>query len=249
MSNNAAERIRQLTAAAIDDFQSYISDQKGFENVALSLAYDPLSSLPGRTSWKKSSTDVLPIIEPTQKAKLTKLADTIAEVHSIENLPPLLDWIICIRYGLFSIDDLPFPKQENTIDPKQRMRTLSTTQKMLVRIVESFEGSTSKTSGEDVRRVSQRKENRQSREKHFMETRSHEVEQKDFRNIRARLPKVQEERQEQKTEDKEHQIKKEEHKKLIEAYTPPTSTDLIKDVLSAASKKQAKNPFDFLSGK
>ena len=239
MSNNAAERIRQLTAAAIDDFQSYISDQKGFENVALSLAYDPLSSLPGRTSWKKSSADVLPIIEPTQKAKLTKLADTIAEVHSIENLPPLLDWIICIRYGLFSIDDLPFPKQENTIDPKQRMRTLSTTQKMLVRIVESFEGSTSKTSGEDARRVSQRKENRQS----------HEVEQKDFRNIRARLPKVQEERQEQKTEDKEHQIKKEEHKKLIEAYTPPTSTDLIKDVLSAASKKQAKNPFDFLSGK
>lgn len=239
MSNNAAERIRQLTAAAIDDFQSYISDQKGFENVALSLAYDPLSSLPGRTSWKKSSTDVLPIIEPTQKAKLTKLADTIAEVHSIENLPPLLDWIICIRYGLFSIDDLPFPKQENTIDPKQRMRTLSTTQKMLVRVVESFEGSTSKTSGEDVRRVSQRKENRQS----------HEAEQKDFRNIRARLPKVQEERQEQKTEDKEHQIKKEEHKKLIEAYTPPTSTDLIKDVLSAASKKQAKNPFDFLSGK
>lgn len=239
MSNNAAERIRQLTAAAIDDFQSYISDQKGFENVALSLAYDPLSSLPGRTSWKKSSADVLPIIEPTQKAKLTKLADTIAEVHSIENLPPLLDWIICIRYGLFSIDDLPFPKQENTIDPKQRMRTLSTTQKMLVRIVESFEGSTSKTSGENVRRVSQRKENRQS----------HEVEQKDFRNIRARLPKVQEERQEQKTEDKEHQIKKEEHKKLIEAYTPPTSTDLIKDVLSAASKKQAKNPFDFLSGK
>lgn len=239
MSNNAAERIRQLTAAAIDDFQSYISDQKGFENVALSLAYDPLSSLPGRTSWKKSSTDVLPIIEPTQKAKLTKLADTIAEVHSIENLPPLLDWIICIRYGLFSIDDLPFPKQENTIDPKQRMRILSTTQKMLVRIVESFEGSTSKTSGEDVRRVSQRKENRQS----------HEAEQKDFRNIRARLPKVQEERQEQKTEDKEHQIKKEEHKKLIEAYTPPTSTDLIKDVLSAASKKQAKNPFDFLSGK
>lgn len=239
MSNNAAERIRQLTAAAIDDFQSYISDQKGFENVALSLAYDPLSSLPGRTSWKKSSADVLPIIEPTQKAKLTKLADTIAEVHSIENLPPLLDWIICIRYGLFSIDDLPFPKQENTIDPKQRMRILSTTQKMLVRIVESFEGSTSKTSGEDVRRVSQRKENRQS----------HEAEQKDFRNIRARLPKVQEERQEQKTEDKEHQIKKEEHKKLIEAYTPPTSTDLIKDVLSAASKKQAKNPFDFLSGK
>lgn len=239
MSNNAAERIRQLTAAAIDDFQGYISDQKGFENVALSLAYDPLSSLPGRTSWKKSSADVLPIIEPTQKAKLTKLADTIAEVHSIENLPPLLDWIICIRYGLFSIDDLPFPKQENTIDPKQRMRTLSTTQKMLVRIVESFEGSTSKTSGENVRRVSQRKENRQS----------HEVEQKDFRNIRARLPKVQEERQEQKTEDKEHQIKKEEHKKLIEAYTPPTSTDLIKDVLSAASKKQAKNPFDFLSGK
>lgn len=239
MSNNAAERIRQLTAAAIDDFQSYISDQKGFENVALSLAYDPLSSLPGRTSWKKSSADVLPIIEPTQKAKLTKLADTIAEVHSIENLPPLLDWIICIRYGLFSIDDLPFPKQENTIDPKQRMRILSTTQKMLVRIVESFEGSTSKTSGENVRRVSQRKENRQS----------HEVEQKDFRNIRARLPKVQEERQEQKTEDKEHQIKKEEHKKLIEAYTPPTSTDLIKDVLSAASKKQAKNPFDFLSGK
>lgn len=239
MSNNAAERIRQLTAAAIDDFQGYISDQKGFENVALSLAYDPLSSLPGRTSWKKSSADVLPIIEPTQKAKLTKLADTIAEVHSIENLPPLLDWIICIRYGLFSIDDLPFPKQENTIDPKQRMRILSTTQKMLVRIVESFEGSTSKTSGEDVRRVSQRKENRQS----------HEVEQKDFRNIRARLPKVQEERQEQKTEDKEHQIKKEEHKKLIEAYTPPTSTDLIKDVLSAASKKQAKNPFDFLSGK
>ena len=239
MSNNAAERIRQLTAAAIDDFQGYISDQKGFENVALSLAYDPLSSLPGRTSWKKSSTDVLPIIEPTQKAKLTKLADTIAEVHSIENLPPLLDWIICIRYGLFSIDDLPFPKQENTIDPKQRMRILSTTQKMLVRIVESFEGSTSKTSGEDARRVSQRKENRQS----------HEAEQKDFRNIRARLPKVQEERQEQKTEDKEHQIKKEEHKKLIEAYTPPTSTDLIKDVLSAASKKQAKNPFDFLSGK
>lgn len=239
MSNNAAERIRQLTAAAIDDFQGYISDQKGFENVALSLAYDPLSSLPGRTSWKKSSTDVLPIIEPTQKAKLTKLADTIAEVHSIENLPPLLDWIICIRYGLFSIDDLPFPKQENTIDPKQRMRILSTTQKMLVRIVESFEGSTSKTSGEDVRRVSQRKENRQS----------HEAEQKDFRNIRARLPKAQEERQEQKTEDKEHQIKKEEHKKLIEAYTPPTSTDLIKDVLSAASKKQAKNPFDFLSGK
>ncbi|WP_314774558.1 hypothetical protein [Lancefieldella rimae] len=239
MSNNAAERIRQLTAAAIDDFQGYISDQKGFENVALSLAYDPLSSLPGRTSWKKSSADVLPIIEPTQKAKLTKLADTIAEVHSIENLPPLLDWIICIRYGLFSIDDLPFPKQENTIDPKQRMRILSTTQKMLVRIVESFEGSTSKTSGEDVRRVSQRKENRQS----------HEAEQKDFRNIRARLPKVQEERQEQKTEDKEHQIKKEEHKKLIEAYTPPTSTDLIKDVLSAASKKQAKNPFDFLSGK
>lgn len=239
MSNNAAERIRQLTAAAIDDFQGYISDQKGFENVALSLAYDPLSSLPGRTSWKKSSADVLPIIEPTQKANLTKLADTIAEVHSIENLPPLLDWIICIRYGLFSIDDLPFPKQENTIDPKQRMRILSTTQKMLVRIVESFEGSTSKTSGEDVRRVSQRKENRQS----------HEAEQKDFRNIRARLPKVQEERQEQKTEDKEHQIKKEEHKKLIEAYTPPTSTDLIKDVLSAASKKQAKNPFDFLSGK
>lgn len=239
MSNNAAERIRQLTAAAIDDFQGYISDQKGFENVALSLAYDPLSSLPGRTSWKKSSADVLPIIEPTQKAKLTKLADTIAEVHSIENLPPLLDWIICIRYGLFSIDDLPFPKQENTIDPKQRMRILSTTQKMLVRIVESFEGSTSKTSGEDVRRVSQKKENRQS----------HEAEQKDFRNIRARLPKVQEERQEQKTEDKEHQIKKEEHKKLIEAYTPPTSTDLIKDVLSAASKKQAKNPFDFLSGK
>ena len=239
MSNNAAERIRQLTAAAIDDFQGYISDQKGFENVALSLAYDPLSSLPGRTSWKKSSADVLPIIEPTQKAKLTKLADTIAEVHSIENLPPLLDWIICIRYGLFSIDDLPFPKQENTIDPKQRMRILSTTQKMLVRIVESFEGYTSKTSGEDVRRVSQRKENRQS----------HEAEQKDFRNIRARLPKVQEERQEQKTEDKEHQIKKEEHKKLIEAYTPPTSTDLIKDVLSAASKKQAKNPFDFLSGK
>lgn len=239
MSNNAAERIRQLTAAAIDDFQSYISDQKGFENVALSLAYDPLSSLPGRTSWKKSSADVLPIIEPTQKAKLTKLADTIAEVHSIENLPPLLDWIICIRYGLFSIEDLPFPKQENTIDPKQRMRILSTTQKMLVRIVESFEGSTSKTSGEDARRVSQRKENRQS----------HEAEQKDFRNIRARLPKVQEERQEQKTEDKEHQIKKEEHKKLIEAYTPPTSTDLIKDVLSAASKKQAKNPFDFLSGK
>lgn len=239
MSNNAAERIRQLTAAAIDDFQGYISDQKGFENVALSLAYDPLSSLPGRTSWKKSSADVLPIIEPTQKAKLTKLADTIAEVHSIENLPPLLDWIICIRYGLFSIDDLPFPKQENTIDPKQRMRILSTTQKMLVRIVESFEGSTSKTSGEDVRRVSQRKENRQS----------HEAEQKDFRNIRARLPKVQEDRQEQKTEDKEHQIKKEEHKKLIEAYTPPTSTDLIKDVLSAASKKQAKNPFDFLSGK
>ena len=239
MSNNAAERIRQLTAAAIDDFQGYISDQKGFENVALSLAYDPLSSLPGRTSWKKSSADVLPIIEPTQKAKLTKLADTIAEVHSIENLPPLLDWIICIRYGLFSIDDLPFPKQENTIDPKQRMRILSTTQKMLVRIVESFEGSTSKTSGEDVRRVSQRKENRQS----------HEAEQKDFRNIRARLPKVQEERQEQKTEDKEHQIKKEDHKKLIEAYTPPTSTDLIKDVLSAASKKQAKNPFDFLSGK
>lgn len=239
MSNNAAERIRQLTAAAIDDFQGYISDQKGFENVALSLAYDPLSSLPGRTSWKKSSADVLPIIEPTQKAKLTKLADTIAEVHSIENLPPLLDWIICIRYGLFSIDDLPFPKQENTIDPKQRMRTLSTTQKMLVHIVESFEGSTSKTSGENVRRASQRKENRQS----------HEVEQKDFRNIRARLPKVQEERQEQKTEDKEHQIKKEEHKKLIEAYTPPTSTDLIKDVLSAASKKQAKNPFDFLSGK
>lgn len=239
MSNNAAERIRQLTAAAINDFQGYISDQKGFENVALSLAYDPLSSLPGRTSWKKSSADVLPIIEPTQKAKLTKLADTIAEVHSIENLPPLLDWIICIRYGLFSIDDLPFPKQENTIDPKQRMRILSTTQKMLVRIVESFEGSTSKTSGEDVRRVSQRKENRQS----------HEAEQKDFRNIRARLPKVQEERQEQKTEDKEHQIKKEEHKKLIEAYTPPTSTDLIKDVLSAASKKQAKNPFDFLSGK
>ena len=239
MSNNAAERIRQLTAAAIDDFQGYISDQKGFENVALSLVYDPLSSLPGRTSWKKSSADVLPIIEPTQKAKLTKLADTIAEVHSIENLPPLLDWIICIRYGLFSIDDLPFPKQENTIDPKQRMRILSTTQKMLVRIVESFEGSTSKTSGEDVRRVSQRKENRQS----------HEAEQKDFRNIRARLPKVQEERQEQKTEDKEHQIKKEEHKKLIEAYTPPTSTDLIKDVLSAASKKQAKNPFDFLSGK
>ena len=239
MSNNAAERIRQLTAAAIDDFQGYISDQKGFENVALSLAYDPLSSLPGRTSWKKSSADVLPIIEPTQKAKLTKLADTIAEVHSIENLPPLLDWIICIRYGLFSIDDLPFPKQENTIDPKQRMRILSTTQKMLVRIVESFEGSTSKTSGEDVRRVSQRKENRQS----------HEAEQKDFRNIRARLPKVQEERQEQKTEDKEHQIKKEEHKKLIEAYTPPTSTDLIKDVLSAASKKKAKNPFDFLSGK
>ena len=239
MSNNAAERIRQLTAAAIDDFQGYISDQKGFENVALSLAYDPLSSLPGRTSWKKSSADVLPIIEPTQKAKLTKLADTIAEVHSIENLPPLLDWIICIRYGLFSIDDLPFPKQENTIDPKQRMRILSTTQKMLVRIVESFEGSTSKTSGEDVRRVSQRKENRQS----------HEAEQKVFRNIRARLPKVQEERQEQKTEDKEHQIKKEEHKKLIEAYTPPTSTDLIKDVLSAASKKQAKNPFDFLSGK
>lgn len=239
MSNNAAERIRQLTAAAIDDFQGYISDQKGFENVALSLAYDPLSSLPGRTSWKKSSADVLPIIEPTQKAKLTKLADTIAEVHSIENLPPLLDWIICIRYGLFSIDDLPFPKQENTIDPKQRMRILSTTQKMLVRIVESFEGSTSKTSGEDVRRVSQRKENRQS----------HEAEQKDFRNIRARLPKVQEERQEQKTKDKEHQIKKEEHKKLIEAYTPPTSTDLIKDVLSAASKKQAKNPFDFLSGK
>ena len=239
MSNNAAERIRQLTAAAIDDFQGYISEQKGFENVALSLAYDPLSSLPGRTSWKKSSADVLPIIEPTQKAKLTKLADTIAEVHSIENLPPLLDWIICIRYGLFSIDDLPFPKQENTIDPKQRMRILSTTQKMLVRIVESFEGSTSKTSGEDVRRVSQRKENRQS----------HEAEQKDFRNIRARLPKVQEERQEQKTEDKEHQIKKEEHKKLIEAYTPPTSTDLIKDVLSAASKKQAKNPFDFLSGK
>lgn len=239
MSNNAAERIRQLTAAAIDDFQGYISDQKGFENVALSLAYDPLSSLPGRTSWKKSSADVLPIIEPTQKAKLTKLANTIAEVHSIENLPPLLDWIICIRYGLFSIDDLPFPKQENTIDPKQRMRILSTTQKMLVRIVESFEGSTSKTSGEDVRRVSQRKENRKS----------HEAEQKDFRNIRARLPKVQEERQEQKTEDKEHQIKKEEHKKLIEAYTPPTSTDLIKDVLSAASKKQAKNPFDFLSGK
>ena len=239
MSNNAAERIRQLTAAAIDDFQGYISDQKGFENVALSLAYDPLSSLPGRTSWKKSRADVLPIIEPTQKAKLTKLADTIAEVHSIENLPPLLDWIICIRYGLFSIDDLPFPKQENTIDPKQRMRILSTTQKMLVRIVESFEGSTSKTSGEDVRRVSQRKENRQS----------HEAEQKDFRNIRARLPKVQEDRQEQKTEDKEHQIKKEEHKKLIEAYTPPTSTDLIKDVLSAASKKQAKNPFDFLSGK
>ncbi len=239
MSNNAAERIRQLTAEAIDELQSYISDQKGFENVALSLAYDPLSSLPGRTSWKKSSADVLPIIEPTQKAKLTKLADTIAEVHSIENLPPLLDWIICIRYGLFSIDDLPFPKQENTIDPKQRMRTLSTTQKMLVRIVESFEGSTSKTSGENVRRVSQRKENRQS----------HEVEQKDFRNIRARLPKVQEERQEQKTEDKEHQIKKEDHKKLIEAYTPPTSTDLIKDVLSAASKKQAKNPFDFLSGK
>lgn len=239
MSNNAAERIRQLTAAAIDDFQGYISDQKGFENVALSLAYDPLSSLPGRTSWKKSSADVLPIIEPTQKAKLTKLADTIAEVHSIENLPPLLDWIICIRYGLFSIDDLPFPKQENTIDPKQRMRILSTTQKMLVRIVESFEGSTSKTSGEGVRRVSQRKENRQS----------HEAEQKDFRNIRARLPKVQEERQEQKREDKEHQIKKEEHKKLIEAYTPPTSTDLIKDVLSAASKKQAKNPFDFLSGK
>lgn len=239
MSNNAAERIRQLTSAAIDDFQGYISDQKGFENVALSLAYDPLSSLPGRTSWKKSSAGVLPIIEPTQKAKLTKLADTIAEVHSIENLPPLLDWIICIRYGLFSIDDLPFPKQENTIDPKQRMRILSTTQKMLVRIVESFEGSTSKTSGEDVRRVSQRKENRQS----------HEAEQKDFRNIRARLPKVQEERQEQKTEDKEHQIKKEEHKKLIEAYTPPTSTDLIKDVLSAASKKQAKNPFDFLSGK
>lgn len=239
MSNNAAERIRQLTAAAIDDFQGYISDQKGFENVALSLAYDPLSSLPGRTSWKKSSADVLPIIEPTQKAKLTKLADTIAEVHSIENLPPLLDWIICIRYGLFSIDDLPFPKQENTIDPKQRMRILSTTQKMLVRIVESFEGSTSKASGEDVRRVSQRKENRQS----------HEAEQKDFRNIRARLPKVQEERQEQKTEDKEHQIKKEEHKKLIEAYTPPTSTELIKDVLSAASKKQAKNPFDFLSGK
>ena len=239
MSNNAAERIRQLTAAAIDDFQGYISDQKGFENVALSLAYDPLSSLPGRTSWKKSSADVLPIIEPTQKVKLTKLADTIAEVHSIEILPPLLDWIICIRYGLFSIDDLPFPKQENTIDPKQRMRILSTTQKMLVRIVESFEGSTSKTSGEDVRRVSQRKENRQS----------HEAEQKDFRNIRARLPKVQEERQEQKTEDKEHQIKKEEHKKLIEAYTPPTSTDLIKDVLSAASKKQAKNPFDFLSGK
>ena len=239
MSNNAAERIRQLTAAAIDDFQSYISDQKGFENVALSLAYEPLSSLPGRTSWKKSSTDVLPIIEPTQKAKLTKLADTIAEVHSIENLPPLLDWIICIRYGLFSTDNLPFPKQENISDPKQRMRALSSTQKMLVRIVESFEGSTSKTSGENVRRVSQRKENRQS----------HEVEQKDFRNIRARLPKVQEERQEQKTEDKEHQIKKEEHKKLIEAYTPPTSTDLIKDVLSAASKKQAKNPFDFLSGK
>lgn len=106
---------------------------------------------------------------------------------------------------------------------------------MLVRIVESFEGSTSKTSGEDVRRVSQRKENRQS----------HEAEQKDFRNIRARLPKVQEERQEQKTEDKEHQIKKEEHKKLIEAYTPPTSTDLIKDVLSAASKKQAKIPLIF----
>ena len=69
MSNNAAERIRQLTAAAIDDFQGYISDQKGFENVALSLAYDPLSSLPGRTSWKKSSADVLPIIEPTQKAQ------------------------------------------------------------------------------------------------------------------------------------------------------------------------------------
>lgn len=90
MSNNAAERIRQLTVAAIDDFQGYISDQKGFENVALSLAYDPLSSLPGRTSWKKSSADVLPIIEPTQKAKLTKLADTIAEVHSIENLPRFL---------------------------------------------------------------------------------------------------------------------------------------------------------------
>lgn len=44
MSNNAAERIRQLTVAAIDDFQGYISDQKGFENVALSLAYDPLFS-------------------------------------------------------------------------------------------------------------------------------------------------------------------------------------------------------------
>lgn len=249
MSNNAAERIRQLTAEAIDELQSYISDQKGFENVALSLAYDPLSPLPGRASWKKNSTDILPIIEPTQKAKLTRLADTISEVHSIENLPPLLDWIICIRYGLFSIENLPFPEQEASLDLKQRMRILQTTQKMLVRIVESFEGSTSKASG-DVRRISQRKENRQSRGKHLIETRSHEIEQKNSRNIRTKLPKAPEDQPKQKTEDKEQQIKKKkEHKKLVEAYTPPSSTDLIKDVLSAASKKKAKNPFDFLSGK